>query len=332
MPAGSTSGGEPVLRFEDVSVFFTKRRFLGPPSVIKAVDRVNLEIAQGEIVGLVGESGSGKTTLGRTAIGLQRATSGKVIFSDGELNIDVSSAKGRVWKELRKYLQIIFQDPFSSIDPNMRVFDALRIPLQAQGVKDKKEIESRIYTVFNEVGLPTDILWNFVFQLSGGQRQRVSIARVLLFNPSFIVADEAVSMLDVSLKGDILNIIKKISKNFGVAFLFITHEMAVAKVISDRIAVMYLGNLVEIGPSNEVISKPLHPYTQALIQASPTIDPSLRDTYKVMKITGEIPLSREHPPGCKFHPRCPYVMETCRVNFLDMKEVESGHFVSCWLY
>ncbi len=332
MPAGSTSGGEPVLRFEDVSVFFTKRRFLGPPSVIKAVDRVNLEIAQGEIVGLVGESGSGKTTLGRTAIGLQRATSGKVIFSDGELNIDVSSAKGRVWKELRKYLQIIFQDPFSSIDPNMRVFDALRIPLQAQGVKDKKEIESRIYTVFIEVGLPTDILWNFVFQLSGGQRQRVSIARVLLFNPSFIVADEAVSMLDVSLKGDILNIIKKISKNFGVAFLFITHEMAVAKVISDRIAVMYLGNLVEIGPSNEVISKPLHPYTQALIQASPTIDPSLRDTYKVMKITGEIPLSREHPPGCKFHPRCPYVMETCRVNFLDMKEVESGHFVSCWLY
>jgi peptide/nickel transport system ATP-binding protein len=332
LPAGSTSGGEPVLRFEDVSVFFTKRRFLGPPSVIKAVDRVNLEIAQGEIVGLVGESGSGKTTLGRTAIGLQRATSGKVIFSDGELNIDVSSAKGRVWKELRKYLQIIFQDPFSSIDPNMRVFDALRIPLQAQGVKDKKEIESRIYTVFNEVGLPTDILWNFVFQLSGGQRQRVSIARVLLFNPSFIVADEAVSMLDVSLKGDILNIIKKISKNFGVAFLFITHEMAVAKVISDRIAVMYLGNLVEIGPSNEVISKPLHPYTQALIQASPTIDPSLRDTYKVMKITGEIPLSREHPPGCKFHPRCPYVMETCRVNFLDMKEVESGHFVSCWLY
>jgi oligopeptide/dipeptide ABC transporter ATP-binding protein len=332
LPAGSTSGGEPVLRFEDVSVFFTKRRFLGPPSVIKAVDRVNLEIAQGEIVGLVGESGSGKTTLGRTAIGLQRATSGKVIFSDGELNIDVSSAKGRVWKELRKYLQIIFQDPFSSIDPNMRVFDALRIPLQAQGVKDKKEIESRIYTVFNEVGLPTDILWNFVFQLSGGQRQRVSIARVLLFNPSFIVADEAVSMLDVSLKGDILNIIKKISKNFGVAFLFITHEMAVAKVISDRIAVMYLGNLVEIGPSNEVISKPLHPYTQALIQASPTIDPSLRDTYKVMKITGEIPLSREHPPGCKFHPRCPYVMETCRVNFPDMKEVESGHFVSCWLY
>jgi oligopeptide/dipeptide ABC transporter ATP-binding protein len=332
LPAGSTSGGEPVLRFEDVSVFFTKRRFLGIPSVIKAVDRVNLEIAQGEIVGLVGESGSGKTTLGRTAIGLQRATSGKVIFSDGELNIDVSSAKGRVWKELRKYLQIIFQDPFSSIDPNMRVFDALRIPLQAQGVKDKKEIESRIYTVFNEVGLPTDILWNFVFQLSGGQRQRVSIARVLLFNPSFIVADEAVSMLDVSLKGDILNIIKKISKNFGVAFLFITHEMAVAKVISDRIAVMYLGNLVEIGPSNEVISKPLHPYTQALIQASPTIDPSLRDTYKVMKITGEIPLSREHPPGCKFHPRCPYVMETCRVNIPDMKEVESGHFVSCWLY
>src|SRR5579884_484330 len=332
LPAGSTSGGEPVLRFEDVSVFFTKRRFLGPPSVIKAVDRVNLEIAQGEIVGLVGESDSGKTTLGRTAIGLQRATSGKVIFSDGELNIDVSSAKGRVWKELRKYLQIIFQDPFSSIDPNMRVFDALRIPLQAQGVKDKKEIESRIYTVFNEVGLPTDILWNFVFQLSGGQRQRVSIARVLLFSPSFVVADEAVSMLDVSLKGDILNILKKIASNYGVAFLFITHEMAVAKVIADRIAVMYLGKIVELAPSVEIVSKPLHPYTQALLQASPTIDPSQKDQIRTVNIRGEIPAAYAHPPGCKFHPRCPFVMDKCRENFPPLKEIERGHYVSCWLY
>jgi peptide/nickel transport system ATP-binding protein len=328
--AGSTR--DPVMTFDNVSVFFTKKKLLGPKSVIKAVDSINLDVGHGEIVAVVGESGSGKTTLGRTAIGLQRATSGKVIFTDNNLNVDVSAARGRRWKELRKYLQIIFQDPFSSIDPNMRVYDALRIPLQSQGVKDKKEIEERIYRVFSEVGLPPDLLWNYVFQLSGGQRQRVSIARVLLFSPSLVVADEAVSMLDVSLKGDILNIIKKIQNNFGVSFLFITHEMAVAKVIADRVAVMYLGNLVELGSADKIISNPLHPYTQALIQASPTIDPSLKETLRTVNIRGEIPPSNAHPPGCKFHPRCPFVMETCKHNVPSLKEVENGHYVSCWLY
>jgi peptide/nickel transport system ATP-binding protein len=328
--AGSTK--EALLTFENVNVFFSKKKFFGPRSQIKAVDNVNLRIAKGEILGLVGESGSGKTTLGRTAIGLQRATSGKVIFSNGEISVDVSASKGKQWKELRKYLQIIFQDPFSSIDPNMRVFDTLRIPLRAQGVKDHNEIEERIMRVFNEVGLPPDILNNYVFQLSGGQRQRVSIARVLLFNPSLVVADEAVSMLDVSLKGDILNIVKKISLNFGASFLFITHEMAVAKVIADRIAVMYLGNIVELGSSEEVISKPLHPYTQALLQASPNIDPSLKDVYRTINIKGEIPSSSAHPSGCKFHTRCPFVMEKCKTNVPELKHIEGGHYVSCWLY
>jgi peptide/nickel transport system ATP-binding protein len=323
---------DPVMTFDEVCVFFTKKKFLGPKSVIKAVDHVNLQVGHGEIVAIVGESGSGKTTLGRTAIGLQRATSGKVLFSDNNINVDVSKTKGRRWKELRKYLQIVYQDPFSSIDPNMRVYDALRIPLEAQGVKDKKEIEDRIYRVFSEVGLPSDLLSNYVFQLSGGQRQRVSIARVLIFSPSLVVADEAVSMLDVSLKGDILNIIKKIQSNFGVSFLFITHEMAVAKVIADRVAVMYLGNLVEVGPADRIVANALHPYTQALIQASPTIDPSLKNTLRTVNVRGEIPPSNAHPPGCKFHPRCPFVMETCGHNVPPLKEVENGHFVACWLY
>jgi oligopeptide/dipeptide ABC transporter ATP-binding protein len=323
---------DPVLTFDNVSVFFTKKKFLGPKSVIRAVDSVSLEVGHAEILALVGESGSGKTTLGRTAIGLQKATSGKVIFSDNDIKVDVSTATGKRWKELRKYLQIVFQDPFSSIDPNMRVYDALKIPLQAQGVKDTKEIEDRIVRVFGEVGLPEDLLGNYVFQLSGGQRQRVSIARVLLFSPSVVVADEAVSMLDVSLKGDILNIVKKIQSNFGVSFLFITHEMAVAKVIADRIAVMYLGNLVELGPADKIVSKPLHPYTQALIQASPTIDPALKETIRTVNVKGEIPPSNAHPPGCKFHPRCPFVMETCTHNVPQLKEVETGHYVSCWLY
>ncbi|MHB8568420.1 MAG: oligopeptide/dipeptide ABC transporter ATP-binding protein [Nitrososphaerales archaeon] len=331
LPAGSTNRS-PVITLDNLSVYFSKKKFLGPVSVVRAVDSVNLEIGRSEIVGLVGESGSGKTTLGRAAIGLQKATSGKVTFSKGEGQIDVTAARGREWRNLRRDLQIIFQDPFSSIDPNMRVFDALRIPLQAQGVRNKEEIENKILSVFKEVGLPSDIMSNFVFQLSGGQRQRVSIARVLLFSPSFVVADEAVSMLDVSLKGDILNIIKKIATNFGVGFLFITHEMAVAKVIADRIGVMYLGNIVELAPATEIISNPLHPYTKALLQASPTIDPSKRDVMRTVNIRGDIPASYSHPSGCKFHPRCPFVMEKCKDNVPQLKEIESGHFVSCWLY
>ncbi len=330
MPVGYTD--QPVISIDEVNVFFEKKKLFSPLVVVKAVDGVSLEIGRGEIVGLVGESGSGKTTLGRVAIGLQRPTGGSVVYSDGSTTIKVSESRGKQWRELRKHLQIIFQDPFSSIDPNMRVYDALRIPLQSQGVKDKKEIEGRIFEVSNQVGLPTDSLWNFVFQLSGGQRQRVSIARVLLFSPLFVVADEAVSMLDVSLKGDILNIIKQIANNFGVGFLFITHEMAVARVIADRIGVMYLGKIVEIGKADQIISNPLHPYTKALMQASPAIDPSLRETIKTLNITGEIPASGNHPSGCKFHPRCPFVMEICRNEAPALKEVESDHWVSCWLY
>jgi peptide/nickel transport system ATP-binding protein len=330
LPAGYTRN--PVIQLENLSVFFEKKKLLQPVAVIKAVDGVDLSIGKSEIVGLVGESGSGKTTLGRAAIGLQKSSSGRSIFNDGEGPVDVSAASGREWRRLRRSLQIIFQDPFSSIDPNMRVFDALRIPLLSLGVRGKEEIESKIMQVFNEVGLPPEILWNYVFQLSGGQRQRVSIARVLLFSPSFVVADEAVSMLDVSLKGDILHIIKKIATNFGVGFLFITHEMAVAKVIADRIAVMYLGNIVELGQSDQVVSKPLHPYTQALIQATPKIEIGLKDTYKVVNVKGEIPTSKAHPSGCKFHPRCPFVMQKCFDNVPKLKEAESGHYVSCWLY
>ncbi len=317
---------------DDVHVFFTKKRFLGKATVVKAVDGISLEVGRGEVVALVGESGSGKTTLGRTAIGLTKPTSGSVTLLDDGKQVDVGKAKGRTWKRLRRRLQIIFQDPFSSLDPNMRVYDTMRIPLQAQGVSDPGTISQKIHDVLKRVGLPEELLTNYIFQLSGGQRQRVGIARVLLFDPALVVADEPVSMLDASLKGDILNIIAKESRERGTAFLFISHEMSVARVASKRIVVMYLGSVAEIAPADSVIEKPLHPYTQALMQASPTIDPTLKDVSKKVNVKGELALSTEHPPGCKFHPRCPYVMDVCKVQVPQLKEVEPEHWVACWLF
>jgi oligopeptide/dipeptide ABC transporter ATP-binding protein len=321
------------MSLDDVRVVFSKKSFLRPEILIRAVDGVTLKIGKGEILGLVGESGSGKTTLGLAAIGLVKATSGKVfLYKGNDGQIEVSSAKGSTWKKLRTDLQIIFQDPFSSIDPNMKVFDALRIPLETHGTRNRAQVETRILSVFDQVGLPKDILDSYVFQLSGGQRQRVGIARVLLFNPSFVVADEPVSMLDVSLKGDILDIIRKIAGNFRVAFLFITHEMAVARVISDRIAVMYLGQIVELGTAESVIENPLHPYTKALLQATPNIDPSKKDTLIEVNIRGDIASGGLDPQGCKFHARCPYAMEICLTQPPTLKDKEPTHSVACWLY
>jgi peptide/nickel transport system ATP-binding protein len=330
LPAGSIDN--PVLKLEDLSVFFTAKRFLEAPIVVKAVDRVSLQVGKGEVVALVGESGSGKTTLGRAAIGLSAPTSGKVTLVEDGVETDVGKAKGRAWKKLRKRLQIIFQDPFSSIDPNMRVYDTLRIPLQSQGIKGKQEISKSIDDVLQRVGIPSTLLSNYIFQLSGGQRQRIGIARVLLFNPAVVVADEPVSMLDASLKGDILNIIAKESKERGTAFLFITHEMAVARVAADRIAVMYLGRIAEIGPAARIIDNPKHPYTQALLQASPAIDPTMREVSRKVNVKGDLAPSSAHPPGCKFHPRCPFVMEVCKSQEPELKELEPGHWAACWLY
>ena len=329
MPAGYI---DPVLDVEDLRVFFTKKRLMEKGSVTKAVDGVSVGISKGEVLALVGESGSGKTTLGRAAIGLVRPTSGRVLLRDGEAVVDVGEARGKKWKALRKRLQIIFQDPFSSVDPNMRVRDVLRIPLQAQGMKGGDEIDGKILAVVQRVGLPQEIIGDYVFQLSGGQRQRIGIARVLLFDPAFVVADEPVSMLDASLKADILRIIEREASENGTAFLLITHEMAVAKAISRRIGVMYLGKLVEVGPAGEVVRAPLHPYTQALIQASPAVDPGQKDQIRKVDVVGEPPRQTAHPAGCKFHPRCPYAMDVCKKTEPEMKEVSPGHFVACWLH
>jgi peptide/nickel transport system ATP-binding protein len=330
LPAGSTE--DAVLRIEDLRVYFVSKKLFEEAVVVKAVDGVSLEVGRGEVVALVGESGSGKTTLGRAAIGLTPPTSGKVTLVDGEGEVDVGKARGRSWKRLRRRLQIIFQDPFSSIDPNMRVYDAMRIPLQSQGVRGKAEVERRMNDVMQRVGLPPQLLSNYVFQLSGGQRQRIGIARVLLFDPAVVVADEPVSMLDASLKGDILHIIEKESRERGTAFLFITHEMSVARVASRRIVVLYLGKVMEIGSADQIIEGAKHPYTKALLQASPTIDPSLREVSREVNVKGDLSPSSEHPPGCVFNPRCPFVMDVCKQKEPELKELEPGHWAACWLY
>jgi peptide/nickel transport system ATP-binding protein len=338
LPAGSTDndghggdGQEPVLSVDELQVHFVKKRFMEKKTVVKAVDGVTLALKRGEILGLVGESGSGKTTLGRAVIGLVKPSSGQVSLLIDGTRKDIGHAKGREWKDLRKHLQIVFQDPFSSIDPNMKVYDALRLPLQSHGVKDPTEIRNRISDVMKRVGLPDEILPNYLFQLSGGQRQRIGIARVLLFDPAVVVADEPVSMLDASLKGDILNIIERESKEHSVSFLFITHDMAVAKVVAGRIAVMYLGKIVEMGTADDLVNNPLHPYTKAMLQASPVIDPSLNKQIKKVNIVGELAQSTAHPVGCKFNPRCPFAMTICREKEPFLAEAVPGHFVACWL-
>lgn len=332
MLAGSTDS-EPkvVMKIDGVKVYFTKKGFLQKPSVVKAVDGITLNVRRGEVLALVGESGSGKTTLGRAAIGLTRPTGGTVTLYDGAVE-DIGKAKGKQWKKLRKKLQIIFQDPFSSIDPNMHVYDALRTPLAAQGIKNKLEVHRRIENVMRKVGLPDEIVNSYVFQLSGGQRQRVGIARVLLLEPVLVVADEPVSMLDASLKGDILHIIGNESKSNQVSFIFITHDLAVARVIATRIAVMYLGKVVELASSDDAVGDPLHPYTKAILQASPTIDPSVKDKMIKVNIIGELAKSTAHPSGCKFHPRCPYAMDVCKSQEPPLEEVKPGHLAACWLY
>ncbi len=318
-----------VIETRNLRVYFSKGGFFSKGAVVRAVDDVSLQIYRGEILGLVGESGSGKTTLGRTTIGLQAPTSGDVLYYDSK-GVSHKITPKTINKEVRRKLQMVYQDPYSSIDPYMKVFDSLWQPLYYSGVKDKTDALEVIHRAFDEVGLPYDLLNNYVFQLSGGQRQRLAIARALMLNPDYLVADEPVTMLDASLKGLIVEDLKKINQSRKISILFITHELPVAKVIAHRVAVMYLGKIVELGPTKRVIENPLHPYTQALLQAYPKLNPELRD--KMIKVNVRELEVVWPKSGCRFHPRCPFVMEKCQTEEPPLKEVESGHYVACWLY
>lgn len=280
----------------------TKKR----PQVVHAVSDVNLEIYEGETLALVGESGCGKSTLGRTLIRLLEATSGEIYF-DGE---EIISMKPGEFAALRRQMQIIFQDPYASLNPRMRVREIIGEPLITYGMKDKQELEKRVRELMKEVGIPDEFYNRYPHQFSGGQRQRIGIARAIALNPRLIICDEPVSALDVSIQSQVLNLLKDLQAQYHLTYLFISHDLSVVKFIADRVCVMFLGTICELGPTEELYDKPLHPYTRFLLNAIPKADPRLRGETKEL-LSGEIPSPVNPPSGCRFHTRCPYAGEIC---------------------
>ncbi|MDQ1371471.1 MAG: peptide/nickel transport system ATP-binding protein [Candidatus Thermoplasmatota archaeon] len=356
-----------ILVVKDLQVWFPMRTGFIQSLVskeqrwVKAVDGVSFNIKDREIFCLVGESGCGKTTTGKAILRLVEPTGGKVkYYGEGKNTLmkemlEDAVSKGKVTKEqaakmmaeggldvralqkgrmkrLRQKMQIIFQDPYESLNPKQSIYDIIAEPLVVNGIgANEAEREKRVVKALDDAGLrpPKDFMWRYPHEVSGGQRQRVGIAGALVLQPEFLVADEPVSMLDVSIRSEILKLMLDLREQKGLAFLFITHDLGVAYVFSDRIGIMYLGKIVELGPTEEVVKQPKHPYTKALISVVPTPDPEMRRDKIILK--GERPDPANIPPGCRFHPRCPFVMDICRKEAPKAVFVSEGHWVSCHL-
>ena len=293
---------------------------------VYAVDGVDLQIRRGETYGLVGESGCGKSTLGKAILNLEPPTEGQVIV-DGQ---DVASLKGAELRRRRKDFQMVFQDPMSSLDPRQSVESLLVEGMKAHGLADDDAATNRrLCELLAAVGLPAAALKKYPHEFSGGQRQRIGIARALAVEPDFIVADEPVSALDVSIQAQIINLLEDLQQQFGLTYLFIAHDLSVVRHISDRVGVMYLGKLMELADRNELYDNPLHPYTKALLSAVPVPDPSVEVHRERIILTGDVPSPLRPPPGCVFHTRCPIAIEECRQVIPDWRDVGGGHMVAC---
>ena len=314
----------PLIQVRNLKKYFSINEGLLKTKALKAVDGVTFDIIKGETLGLVGESGCGKTTVGRTILGLYKPTAGEIIYKGKPVKTE-SEFKG-----FRKKATMVFQDPYSSLNPRMTVSDIIGEPLDIHKLyKNKKERDEKIYELLSRVGLNSEHASRYAHEFSGGQRQRIGIARSLAVNPEFIVCDEPVSALDVSIQAQIINMFSELQQQLGLTYLFIAHDLLVVRHISNRIGVMYLGRLVELADADELYTRPLHPYTKSLISAVPVPDPEIAASNKRIVLSGDIPSPLNTPKGCPFHTRCPYSTEQCSEAVPQFKEMSSGHFVAC---
>jgi peptide/nickel transport system ATP-binding protein len=319
----------PLVSVENLRVWFPIKsglvldRHVGD---IKAVDDVSLDIQRGETLGLVGESGCGKSTLGRAILRLYEPTDGRVLF-EGQ---DITHLGEAELRPLRRRMQMVFQDPFASLNPRHSVGRIVSEPLRVHGLMRRRQSGRRVRELLEIVGLPADAGSRYPHEFSGGQRQRIGLARSLALNPDFIVCDEPVSALDVSIQAQIVNLLEALQRDFDLTYLFIAHDLAVVRHISDRIAVMYLGSIVEVSPAEELYANPLHPYTISLLSAVPIPDPEVERERETILLAGDLPSPANPPSACRFHTRCPYVQETrCRDEVPPLRKLESGHFAAC---
>lgn len=321
---------EPLLDVQNLKKFFPVTgqlgRLGGVKGQVKAVNDVSFQLYEGETFGLVGESGCGKSTTGRTVLRLTEPTSGKALYK----NQDIFQMSKKEIRSLRKDLQIVFQDPFSSLNPRKRIGQILEEPLIIHSIGNSHERRERVFEMLKKVGMQPEHFYRYPHEFSGGQRQRLGLARALIVNPKIIICDEPVSALDVSIQSQVINLLKELQEELYLTYLFITHDISVVRHISDRIGVMYLGQIVEEAPTDSLFESPLHPYTRALFSAVPRADKKLPRERIVLK--GEIPSPLNPPSGCMFHTRCPHAMDICKSEISVKKEMASRHFVACHLY
>ena len=320
--------GETLLEVTDLQMYFpvTAGLFIQRKIAdVRAVDGLSFKVTSGETLGLVGESGCGKSTTGRAILQLHRPTAGSVRFG----GVELTETKGRELRRFRRRMQMIFQDPFSSLNPRMSVEQIIGEPMAIHGLYKGDERRDRVEFIMNAVGLNPLFAKRYPHEFSGGQRQRIGIGRALAVEPEFIVCDEPVSALDVSIQAQVINLLEDLQSEFGLTYLFIAHDLAVVRHISDRVAVMYLGKMMELADSNELYENPLHPYTKALLSAVPITDPELERTRDRIILTGDVPSPLRPPPGCVFNTRCPIVIDECRERVPEWREVSTNHWVAC---